>query len=111
MPPPRTTPARSTPAVCALGLLAAGAAAVVWVLARFWGANPEYADRFLILAAAAWAAWAARPSLAALDRRPSIFGWLPLLAGAAAFPAGWFLQAQTSFRPIVVWWLAGAWLL
>src|SRR5438067_12126842 len=106
-------PAAKTPfpTAAALALLAAGAGAVVWVLVRFWGANPEYADRFLILAAAGYAAWAARPALAATPRRPSALGWLPLAAGAAAFPAGWFLQAQTSFRPIVVWWLAGAWLL
>jgi exosortase len=105
-------PAAKTPVptAAALALLAAGAGAVVWVLVRFWGANPEYADRFLILAAAAYAAWAARPLLAALPRRPAPAGWLPLVAGAAAFPAGWFLQAQTSFRPVVVWWLAGAWL-
>ena len=46
-----------------LAILAGGAVAVVWVLIRFWGANPEYVDRFLILAASAWIAWQARPEL------------------------------------------------
>src|SRR5437762_497925 len=103
-------PRSSLPAVAAVGLLAAGAAGLVWVLARFWGANPEYADRFLILAAAGWAAWHARPDLAALPVRPARLGFLPLVLGAAAFPAGWFLQAQVSPRPVVIWWLAAAWL-
>jgi EpsI family protein len=108
-----TAPARAPtpfPVAAALGLLAAGAGAVVWALARFWGANPEYADRFLILAGAAWAAWNARPELAALPPRPTRLGLLPLAAGAAAFPVGWFLQAQVAPRPVTIWWLAAAWL-
>jgi EpsI family protein len=108
-----TAPARSPlplPTTAALGLLAAGAAAVVWVLARFWGANPEYADRFLILAGAAWAAWNIRQELAALPARPTRLGLLPLLAGATAFPVGWFLLAQVATRPVIIWWLAAAWL-
>src|SRR3954471_1256717 len=111
MPAPRTTPAMSSPAAWALGLLAAGAAAVVWVLARFWGANPEYADRFLILAAAGWLAWQARPELKALPPRPTPAGFLTLILGATAFPVGWFLQAQVAPRPVVLWWLSLAWLL
>jgi EpsI family protein len=91
-------------------LLAAGAAAVVYALADFWGANPEYLDRFLILAGAAYAAWHARPSLAALTPAPARVGFLPLLAGCAAFPVGWFLQAQVGPKPVVLWWLAASWL-
>ena len=68
----------------ALAVLAAGGAAVVYALARFWGANPEYLDRFLIVLGAAYAAWEVRPELAALDPRPTRAGYLPLLAGAAA---------------------------
>ena len=98
------------PTAAALGLLAAGAGAVVSVLARYWGANPEYADRFLILAAAAWAAWAARPNLAALPDHPSRLGLVPLGVAAAAFPVGWFLQVQVAPRPLTLWWLAAAWL-
>src|SRR5438876_8265901 len=102
-------PRSSLPAVATVGLLAAGAAGLVWVLARFWGANPEYADRFLILAAAGWAAWQTRPGLAALPVRPVWLGLLPLLVGAGAFPVGWFLQAQVAPRPVVLWWLGLAW--
>src|SRR5437879_180185 len=87
-----------------LAILAAGAGAVVFALARFWGANPEYADRFLILAGVAWAAWQARPDLLALPVRPSRFGFLPLLVGVAAFPVGWFLTAQVGPKPVVLWW-------
>ena len=40
-----TTPfsrqSQTSASVAALGLLAAGVGAVVWVLARFWGANPS----------------------------------------------------------------------
>jgi EpsI family protein len=108
---PSQTTALPTPAVAALGLLAAGAGAVVWSLARFWGTNPEYADRFLILGAAGYLAWQARPDLAALPVRPARLGLVPILVGAAAFPVGWFLQAQVSPRPVVLWWLAAAWLL
>src|SRR5437762_11909265 len=107
---PPTRPPIPLTTTAALGLLAAGGAAVVWVLARYWGANPEYADRFLILAGAAWAAWNARPDLAALPARPTRLGFVPLTAGAVAFPLGWFLQAQVAPRPVVIWWLAAAWL-
>ncbi len=92
-------------------ILAAGAGAVVWVLVRFWGANPEYLDRFLILAASAWIAWLARPELLALEPRPTRVGYVPLLVGAAAFPVGWFLQSQVGPKPVVLWWLAGSWVL
>jgi EpsI family protein len=96
-------------ATVAPAILAAGAGAVVWALVRFWGANPEYVDRFLILAAAGWAAWQARPELLALPARPARTGFVPLLLGAAAFPVGWFLQAQVGPKPVVLWWLAASW--
>src|SRR5205814_10587469 len=95
----------------AAAILAAGAGAVVWALVRFWGANPEYVDRFLILAAAAGVAWQARPELAALQARPTKAGFAPLLLGCVAFPVGWFLQAQVGPKPVVLWWLAGSWVL
>ena len=38
-------------------------------------------------------------------------GYVPLLLGAAAFPVGWFLQAQVGPKPVVLWWLAASWLL
>ena len=67
----------------AAAILAAGAGAVVWALVRFWGANPEYVDRFLILAAAAWVAWQARPELAALQARPTKAGSVRVRAASA----------------------------
>jgi EpsI family protein len=104
MPPSAPTAAAVAPAI-----LAAGAAAVVYALARFWGANPDHLDRLLILLAAAYAAWEARPALAVLSAKPALVGYLPLLAGAVAFPVGWFLHAQVGPKPIVLWWLATAW--
>jgi EpsI family protein len=106
-----TSRPKSSATVAGLVILAAGAGAVVFALARFWGANPEYADRFLILAGAAWAAWQARADLAARPARPARLGFLPLLLGAAAFPVGWFLTAQVGPKPVVLWWLTLAWLL
>jgi EpsI family protein len=108
MPGPGT---RSIALSAPVAVLAAGAGAVAWVLVRFWGANPEYVDRFLILAAASWIAWQARPELLAARARPSPVGYMPLLAGAAAFPVGWFLQAQVGPKPVVLWWLTASWLL
>ena len=99
------------PPAVSLALLAAGAVALVCSLARFWGANPEYVDRFLILAGAGYAASQAWPTLRDLPARPTRLGYLPLLLGAVAFPVGWFLQAQVSPRPVVLWWLAAAWVL
>ena len=51
-------------------ILAGGAGAIVWALLQFWGANPEYLDRFLILAASGWIAWSARAQLLALPHAP-----------------------------------------
>lgn len=103
----------TTGVVCVVSrsILAAGAAAVVSVLARFWGANPEYVDRFLILVAAAGVAWQARPQLAAIAPAPALLGIVPLLIGAAAFPVGWFLQVQVGPKPVGLWWLMVAWVL
>ncbi|VTU00603.1 Hypothetical membrane protein OS=Syntrophus aciditrophicus (strain SB) GN=SYN_01097 PE=4 SV=1: Exosortase_EpsH: DUF3485 [Gemmataceae bacterium] len=92
-------------------LLAAGGVALVFSLARFWGANPEYVDRFLILAGAAYAAGNVRLALGHLAPAPMRLGYLPLLVGAVAFPVGWFLQAQVVPKPVVLWWLAAAWVM
>jgi EpsI family protein len=90
-------------------ILAGGAGAIVWALLRFWGANPEYVDRFLILAASAGIAWQARTGLLALPVRPARIGYLPLILGGSAFPVGWFLLAQVGPKPVVLWWLSAAW--
>lgn len=94
-----------------LTLLVAGIGVIVFALAWFWGSNPEYADRFLILAGATYAAWLARPALRTLPLKPTRFGFLPLLLGAAAFPVAWFLHAQVGPKPVVLWWLTVAWVL
>ena len=91
-------------------ILAGGAGAIVWALVRFWGANPEYVDRFLILAASGWIAWQSRSELLALECRPARIGYVPLLFGVLAFPVGWFLLAQVGPKPVVLWWLAASWL-
>src|SRR5438552_3976011 len=90
-------------------LLAVLAVAGVTVLVRFWGANPEYADRLLVVLFAGWWAWQARPDLTTLPAAPLRFGFLPLLVGCVAFPLGWFLQAQVAPKPVVMWWIGFAW--
>ncbi|HSQ57498.1 MAG TPA: exosortase/archaeosortase family protein, partial [Gemmata sp.] len=96
--------------VIALAVLGGGGSAIVFALSRFWGANPDHLDRLLILIAAGYTAWQARPSLAALPLRPARIGYLPLLIGSAAFPVGWFLNAQVGPKPVVLWWLASSWM-
>ena len=61
---PKVSATRFAPAI-----LAGGAGGIVWALLQFWGANPEYVDRFLILAASGWVAWNARATPRA--RQPS----------------------------------------
>jgi EpsI family protein len=100
--------------IAALVTLAAGAGAVVFALARFWGANPEHLDRLLILLAAGyagWFAWHAEPALPTLPIRTARVGFVPLILGAVGYPIGWFLQAQVGPKPVVLWWLTGAWVL
>src|SRR6476661_5994804 len=86
-----------------LAVLAGGAGAVAYALIRFWGANPDYVDRFLILGAAAWVAWQGYPELRLMEKRPARIGLAPLLVGVVAFPVGWFLQAQVGPKPVVLW--------
>jgi EpsI family protein len=103
-------PAAKSPAV-SLTVLAAGGAALAYSLARFWGANPEYVDRFLILTGAAYAAQSVWPAITHLAPARTRLGYIPLLVGAAAFPVGWFLQAQVVPKPVVLWWLTAAWVM
>jgi hypothetical protein len=49
--------------------LAFGASAVVACLAQFWGANPGYADRFLVLLGAGWAVYTLLPGRSSGERR------------------------------------------
>jgi EpsI family protein len=99
----------SWPDRVAWGGLVLGAAALVEALARYWGANPGHADRFLILLGAASAAYTLARGWAGRPARPRPLLGLPLvLAGAAAFPVGYYLYAQIGPRPLVLWWLTAA---
>ncbi len=99
----------TTPFRVGLIVLTTLAAGAVWILVRYWGTHPEYTDRFLILAAAGWVVWKMRDELAALPIRPVWLGLAPLLLGAVAYPLGWFLQAHSSLRTDLVWWIVGSW--
>lgn len=93
----------------AWGGVAAGAGVLVAALAQYWGANPAYLDRFLILVGAAWAAYSLIPTVAALPVRPRpLLGIPPVAAAAVAFPAGAFLLVQIGPRTLLLWWLAVA---
>lgn len=104
-------PAPTLPRSVAAFAIALGAVAVSFALARFWGANPDHLDRLLILIGASYAAWHLAQSPPVLPSAPTRLGYVPLFAGAAAFPVGWFLLAQVGPKPVVLWWLTGAWLL
>jgi EpsI family protein len=89
--------------------LAAWGFAVLVALARFWGANAEYADRFLIVLASAWIA---RRNL--MNRGNPRRSWLglPLLCGGLLFaPPAFYLLAQTGPRIIILWWLTFSWVI
>src|SRR4051794_8939852 len=106
MPPllPRTAADR-----VAWGGLAAGAGVLFAALAQYWGANPAYADRFLIPVGAALAAYWLAPAVAALPVRPRPLLGIPLVVSAAvAFPVGTFLLVQIGPRTLLLWWLAVA---
>lgn len=83
--------------------------AVVASLVQFWGANPQYWDRLIILLAAGWLAWHAFATLP--PARGNCLGLAPLLAGSLAAAPAWYLEAQVGPRSILLWWLGGAWLL
>jgi len=83
--------------------------AVVGVLAMYWGSNSENADRFLILVAVGWLAWRLRLELP--NSPGSAAGYLPLLVGCLAPVPAWYLYGQVGPRHILIWWLAGAWVI
>jgi exosortase len=80
------------------------AAGWVWELVRFWGLEPENADRLLILVAAGWLAHQAWPLIAARPARPSWLGVPLVFLGALVFPVGWFVFVQVGPRPVLLWW-------
>jgi exosortase len=91
-------------------LLGLGALVILLALGQFWGVNPGYADRFLIVLGAAYAAWLYRPQFFTIEPTPRAwFGSLCLLFGIAAFPLGVFLLQQIGPRTLLLWWLTIAW--
>jgi len=99
------------PLVVSGSLIMAGAAALVYSLTRFWGANPEYIDRFLIFIGVGYAITQAWPALRQLPNRPNWLGYLPLIIGAIAFPVGWYLVVNVGHKAVMLWWLTGSWVL
>jgi len=99
---------RPSDRVALFALAALTAAAVVSVAVR-WGARAEFADRFLILLGAGWAALRAWPTA---PSRPSVWSaspGLPLVVVAAvAFPLAWLVQVQAGPRTVLLWWQAVA---
>lgn len=103
---PQPTVARlaaESPFLIAWALLAVGVAALGLALQPVWAANPELADRFLIPLAAGWLIYRAVPRLKAEPRRPSAWGMVLLVPGAAAFALGWYLFVAAGSKPIVTW--------
>lgn len=80
-------------------------------LMRFWGSQPEYADRILIVVVSAGLAW--RRRLKPLSS-PTLWRWvagLLMLTGGVLLSLGAFLQAQVSPRPLLLWWLWASWII
>ena len=90
--------------VAAWGGLTLGAAALLALLIQFWGARPEYADRFLILLGAAWVAWNKRATIPSAGPHAWLALPLALLAGML-FPMATFLQTQAAGGRTVLLWL------
>jgi EpsI family protein len=105
-PPPRLTPFAFAWAVVALGGLAVG-----WCLWQFWGLDSESSDRWLIVLATGWLVYRMRDDLRSTPVRPTRWGLVPLAVAVALFSLGWFLAVQVALRPLLLWWLTGAWLL
>lgn len=91
-----------------LGLMAA---AWVGTLVRYWGTNPAYADRLLIVLASLWAARERWPSVRAVARpmsfSPAAGGPIVLmLCAGLLLVSGWHLYARVGGRTLLLWWLA-----
>lgn len=95
----------------AWGCVLVGGLGLVLSLARFWGANPGHADRFLVLLGAGWAAWELRPRYLASPVRPLPYvGAMFVLVAAIVAPLAWYLQSRVGPRPILLWWHAACFL-
>ncbi len=83
--------------------LTLGAVGLLALLVQYWGTRPEYADRFLILLGAAWAAHSGRASIPPGGSQLWLAIPLALLAGLL-FPIATFLQTQaTGGRTVLLW--------
>lgn len=90
-----------------VGLLLAGYAGLVGVLVLHWRADPAAVDRYLILLAAAWAAWKKWPEAAAVSAPRPHLGLILALFGAAIFPVAWAAHfAMIDARALPYWLLA-----
>src|SRR5262245_9701943 len=107
--PAQPSPYRTSAFAVAWALLGVWALGLAWWLVRYWGANPEYADRLVVPSAAAWLVWRRRHFFGHLPPDPTWSG-LPLVTAVAAFPPAWFLGAQVGPRSILLWWGAACWL-
>src|SRR5262245_15709329 len=89
----KTTPAGVQPSLFGLAaaILAAGAAALGWVLTtEVWAKQPEMGDRFLIPLAAGLLVWKLWPSWRATAICPFRAGLILLAPAAALYAAGWY---------------------
>lgn len=96
----------SIPQYFPLAMLALGGAALLWLLVQFWGIEPAYGDRFLILIASGWLVYRIWPRWQATPVRTTWVGIVPLAVGVVAAPPVWNLVAQVGTRTILIWWYA-----
>jgi len=90
-----------------LGLLLSFAGLVA-CLAEFFGSNPAYTDRFIILLASGWLVWNYRSALPSSPASP--IGLPMVLAGSIAAVPAWYLAAQVGPRAVLLWWLTSSWI-
>jgi EpsI family protein len=90
--------------LAAWGGLCLSAAGLVALLVQFWGTNPEYADRFLVLIASACIVYKLRAT--APRSRPLLWLAFPLAGSAALLsPFATYLHTQAAGGRTVLLWL------
>src|SRR5437763_11917133 len=106
--PDPPAPGRAAFTVGWAAVAAAGAGLLGW-LVQVWQANPDTADRALIVPAAAGLVWWRR---AALRRPAAPDGRGLFLAAPAALlaPPSWYVAFQVGPQTLLLWWLAVLWL-
>src|SRR4051812_27973985 len=99
-------PAAPAAWTAAWAFVAAGGAALLWVLGTdVWPKRPEMGDRFLVPIASGVLIYLLRPRWRATPRSPSAAGLVAVAAGAVAFPPAWYLLVQVGPRTVILWWL------